>query len=83
MIIIDTTDPLGATQALWSVTVSNGSGTAAVEVAGTQASAWAWAAAAADHGAFGPGAWAPVDIKIAGGVATDGPATPAAFGGVA
>jgi hypothetical protein len=71
MIIVPvaTPDPaaaLSGTAALWAVTVTNGSGTKTVEVQGTQATAWAWVEAAAAHGAFGPGAWAPAAIKVAG-----------------
>jgi hypothetical protein len=52
--------------ALYKVTVTNGSGTKAVEVQGTQGTAWKWAEAAAAAGAFGAGAWHPTAIEPVG-----------------
>jgi hypothetical protein len=57
---------LSDTQAVYAVTVTNGSGTKVIEVAGTQATVWTWAEVAASHGAFGPGAWHPVSLAPVG-----------------
>jgi hypothetical protein len=59
-------DALSDTQGLWAVTVSNGSGTQVLEVAGTQRTVWTWAAEAGRRGGIGVGGelWTPTGIEL-------------------
>lgn len=62
---------LSDTPGTYRLTVSNGSATTSVELAGTQRTTWTHAQAMADHGAFGPGTWTVQGITRTGGAAAE------------